>query len=265
MKYPYFCVNAFSKNSYSGNPAGVCILQEWLSTDELQKMATQVHLPETAFLFPSLKGAWSIRWFSPLVEIDLCGHAALAAAHVLYQEGFASDKDTITFSSSAGNLKVQKRGKQSVALEMPAISCRKSSISPLLVEGLGSYPDQVYVGMDCLCVFSEEERIEALNPDFRILSGIRNCRGIIVTAATENAGYDFISRFFGPRVGIDEDQVTGSSHCMLAPYWASKLKKNSLIGWQASQRGGEVYCELKGDRVILIGKSETFLRGEVEF
>ena len=122
-------------------------MQEWLSTDELQKMATQVHLPETAFLFPSPNGAWSIRWFSPLVEIDLCGHATLAAAHVLYQEGFASDKDAITFSSSAGILKVQKRGKQSVALEMPVLSYRKSSISPLLVEGLGSYPDHVYVGM----------------------------------------------------------------------------------------------------------------------
>ena len=143
---------------------------------------------------------------------------------------------------------------------MSVLSYRKSSISPLLIEGLGSYPDQVYVGLDCLCVFSEEERIEALNPDFRILSGIRNCRGIIVTAQTENAGYDFILKVFWSSCGCRR----GSSYGILPLYAGSLLgqqtKKNCLIGWQASSRGGEVHCELKGDRVVLIGKSETFLR-----
>jgi PhzF family phenazine biosynthesis protein len=263
MKFPYFGINAFCKNSYSGNPAGVCILEEWLSTDELQKMASQVNMPETAFVFPSKSGVWSIRWFSPQVEIEICGHATLAAAYVLYEEGLVSGDSFISFSSLAGDLQAQQNDNKSISLSMPSIPFRKSSISPLLVEGLGSYPDEVYIGTDCLCVFSDEETIQALTPDFKLLAGLSSCRGISVTAKTSRIGYHFISRFFAPGIGIEEDHVTGSAHCMMAPYWGKKLGKDRLVGWQDSPRGGEVRCQLKDDRVILTGQSEVFVRGKI--
>ena len=263
MKIPYFCVNTFCKASFSGNPAGVCLLEEWLSTDELQKIASQLNQPETTFVIPLANGKWSIRWFSPLVEIDLCGHGTMGAAHVLYQEGLVKKGSTLFFASSVGELVVNTGQNKLIDLDMPTISSRKSSITPLLVEGLGAYPDEVYLGKDCMCVFSEEETVEELKPDFRLLSGIQNCRGLIVTALTSRPEFHFVSRFFAPAIGIEEDQVTGSTHCMMAPYWAKKIGKTRLNGWQASARGGEVKCRLKGDRVELSGICETFLKGKI--
>ena len=265
MKFPYFCVNAFCKNSFSGNPAGVCILNDWLSTDDLQKMAYQINLPETAFLFPSKGGIWSIRWFSPKLEIDFCGHATLASAHVIYEQEFVDKTKEIKFASPVGKISASKVDQNSISLNLPKINYRKSSISPVIVEGLGAYPDEIYQGKYTLCIFSDEATIEALNPDFRILASIANVTGIIVSAKTKKIGYHFISRFFAPRIGINEDHVTGSAHCMLAPYWGDRLAKNKLVGWQSSIRGGEVRCEIKNERILLCGKSETFVRGEILF
>jgi len=265
MKFPFFSVNSFCKNSFSGNPAGVCILEEWLSTDELQKMALQVNLPETAFVFPSKNGIWSIRWFTPQVETELCGHGTLAAAHVLYEEGLIAETKSLFFSSLAGDIQVHRNESKSISLNLPSLPFRKSSISSVLVEGLGSYPDEVYIGTDCLCIFSDEETVRALTPEFRLLAGISSCRGISVTAKTAKIGYHFTSRFFAPGIGIDEDHVAGSAHCMLAPYWGKKLAKDQLVGWQDSARGGEVRCQLKGNRVILTGQSDIFVRGKMFF
>jgi PhzF family phenazine biosynthesis protein len=265
MKFPYFSVNAFCKGAFSGNSAGVCILENWLSTDELQNMASQLYFPETAFLFPGKNEMWSIRWFTPKVEMDLCGHATMAAAHALFEEGLASFGTEITFSSNSGLLKVSKDEKGRLCMDFPALKARASSVSPVLVEGLGAYPDEVLMGTNCLCVFGEEETVYALEPDFRILSGFNSCLGVIVTAKTSRIGYHFVSRYFAPRVGIDEDHATGSAHCLLAPFWGKKLHKDKLVGFQASPRGAEIRCELKDDRVILSGTAETFVRGKMTF
>lgn len=265
MKFPYFSVNAFCKGAFSGNPAGVCILEEWLSTDELQNMASQLYLPETAFVFPGKKNKWSIRWFTPKSEVELCGHATMAAAHVLFEEGLVTKDAEITFSSNSGELRVGNDPKHRLRMDFPLLKARSSHISPALVEGLGAYPDEVYLGTNCLCVFGEEETVASLEPDFKILSGLDSCLGVIVTARTAKIGYHFVSRYFAPSVGINEDHATGSAHCLLAPYWGKKLGKEKLVAYQASPRGAEIRCELKDDRVILSGAAETFVRGKMKF
>jgi PhzF family phenazine biosynthesis protein len=265
MKFPYFSVNAFCKGVFSGNPASVCILDKWLSTDELQNMASQLYFPVTAFLFPGKNGVWSIRWFTPKAEVDLCGHATMAAAHVLFEEGLVTKGAEITFSSNSGKLRIGNDGNGRISMNFPLLKARNLPVSPALVEGLGAYPDEVYMGTNCLCVFGEEETIYALEPDFRVLSGFNSCIGVIVTAKTSRIGYHFVSRYFAPRVGIDEDHGTGSAHCLLAPFWGKKLHKDKLVGFQASPRGAEIRCELKGDRVILSGTAETFVRGKMTF
>ncbi len=265
MKYPFFCVNAFCLDAFSGNPAGVCILRDWLSTDDLQRMASQMNFSETAFLFPAKKGFWSLRWFSPKTEIFLCGHATLAAAHILFERGIFSGDQGIIFSTAAGDLKAEKKGVESVAISLPNQTYKRAGVTPLLIEALGAYPDEVYLGMDYLCVFSDESIVREINPDFALLRRIDLCRGVVVTSESSRNGYDFISRFFAPRIGIDEDCVTGSTHCMLAPYWGKKLGKMQMTGWQASPRGGEIRCEMQGNEVILCGRSETFFSGEVIF
>jgi PhzF family phenazine biosynthesis protein len=164
MKMPYFIVNAFSKSSFAGNPTGVCILKDWLSTDDLQKVASQTQMAETVFLFPSDSHQWSIRWFSPLVEKDLSGHGTLAAAHILVNEGFSDETKAFNFTSSGGRLKVEKRKEGILRLEMDVLKARSCVASPLLIEGLGAYPDETFVGMDCLCVFSDESIVKELQP-----------------------------------------------------------------------------------------------------
>jgi len=265
MKFPYFAVNAFCKGTFSGNPAGVCILEEWLSTDELQNMASQLYFPETAFLFPGKLGVWSIRWFTPKTEVELCGHGTLAAAHALFDEGLVTAGSEITFSSNSGKLVVRKAEKNRLSMDFPLLKARASSVSPALVEGLGAYPDEVYAGDHFLCVFEDEERIHELKPDFQALSGFNSFVGVIVTARTSRVGYHFISRYFAPGIGIDEDHATGSAHCLLAPYWAKKLGKSKLIGHQVSPRGAEIRCEVTDDRVILSGTADTFIRGKMSF
>ena len=162
MNVPYYQVNAFCKDSYSGNPAGVCVLKDWLSTDELQNIAAQTYLPETVFLFLNSPNQWSIRWFSPLVEIDLSGHGTLAASHILFEEGFSEGAKSICFSSSSGELKVTKLENGALSLALPSLPSRICVASPLLIEGLGAYPNETYIGLDCLCVFSDESI--AINP-----------------------------------------------------------------------------------------------------
>jgi len=263
MKFPFFIVNAFCKNSFSGNPAGVCILEEWLSTNELQNIASQTCLPETAFVFPNTNNSWSIRWFTPTTEVDLCGHATLAAAYVLFEEGAIGLNDSFSFSSFTGKIETKILANNSISLNLPAMHLGKASASPLLIESLGAYPDEIYLEKDCLCIFGDEEIIHQLKPDFRLLAGLSRVRGVIVTSETSRIGYHFVSRFFCPRIGIDEDQATGSSHCMLGPFWGGKLNKTKMVGWQASQRGAEIRCELENKRVILSGNSEIFVRGKM--
>ena len=263
MKFPFYGVNAFCRAADSGNPAGVCILNDWLSTDDLQLMANQISMPETAFLFPVNAGNWAIRWFSPIKEVDFCGHATLAAVHVLFEEGLVMPEECIRFSSNAGQISAKTHTNERYLVDFPAVKSSPSRPPPALIEGIGAYPDQVFKGTSyAMCVFSDEEIIQELQPDFRTLSNWSGADGIIVTSETARSDYDFISRFFAPRLGIDEDHATGSAHCQLAPYWSNRLKKDSLIGLQLSPREGEFYCDLKDDRVSLSGSVSVFLRGK---
>lgn len=263
MKIPFFIAYSFCKNSFSGNPAGVCILEKWLSSAELQHLASQVSLPETAFIFPNKNNSWSIRWFTPVAELDLCGHATLAAAHILFEEGAIGLNHSFTFSSVVGKIETKLLENGSISLNLPCQYLGKTSTSSLLIESLGAYPDEIYLGRDCLCIFGDEETIHQMKPDFRLLAGLLKVRGIIVSSKTSRIGYHFVSRFFAPSIGIDEDHATGSSHCMLTPYWGEKFKKTKMVGWQASPNGAEIRCELLQNRVLLSGNSEIFVRGKM--
>ena len=265
MKFPYFSVNTICKGAYSGNPVGVCLLDEWLSTDELQNMASQLYLPECAFLFPGERNAWSIRTFIPSLEVDPCGHATLASAHVLYEEGILKPKDRARFTSNRGEFNGFMIEDSKYSVNFPLLRSRPAHISPGLVEALGAYPDEVHAGANVLCVFGNEEIITELKPDFRMLSGLHGAQGVIVTAKTSRIGYHFISRYFAPKVGIDEDHATGSAHCQLSWFWGNKLGKEKMVGFQASPRGAEIRCSILGNRVDLSGVAETFLRGKMIF
>ncbi len=263
MIVSYFQVNAFCEDSFSGNPTGVCILEDWLSTDELQKIASQTKMPETAFIFPSALKQWSIRWFSPLVEKELSGHGTLAAAHILLEEGLSVDKCSVRFSSSFGDLRVEKERNNNLRLEMPQLTARTCISSPLLIEGLGAYPNETLIGMDCLCVFSDEMIVGELQPESRILRRIASARGIIATARSSLPEIDYVTRYFAPLYGVDEDEVSGSIHALLVPYWSKKLGKNILRSKQLSPRGTTLSCGIEKDRIWVEGKADIFMRGEI--
>ena len=262
MKVPLYQVDAFADSLFTGNPAAVCLLESWLGTDLLQQMAAENNLSETAFVMPAKRGKWAIRWFTPKLEVDLCGHATLAAAHVLFQER-GEAKDELIFTSRSGDLKVSRLDGGVLGMDFPALATNVASVSPLLVEGLGGYPSEVRTAGDCLCVFDFGEIVRELQPDCRQLERL-SFRGIIATAPADNYKVDFVSRFFAPTVGVDEDPVTGSAHCILAPFWARRLGKERLEARQLSQRGGRLVCEVRGDRVVIEGTALTYLRGEVD-
>jgi PhzF family phenazine biosynthesis protein len=262
MKVPFYQVDAFTDSLFSGNPAAVCLLDAWPGTNRLQRIAAENNLSETAFVMPGKRGKWAIRWFTPKMEVDLCGHATLAAAHVLYEERGEHTEEFI-FTSRSGELKVSPLEGGVLGMDFPSVSTSNAVVSPLLLEGLGGYPSEVRAGVDCLCIFDTEEIVRELQPDFRLL-GRLPFRGIIATAPANSRKVDFVSRFFAPSVGIDEDPVTGSSHCILAPYWSGCLGKNRMEARQISARGGRIVCEIRGDRVWLEGTAVTYLRGEAE-
>ena len=265
MRIPYFQVNAFSEGAYTGNTSGVCILEDWLSTDELQSIAIQTGMFETAFLFKNAYNLWSIRWFSSNAEIDLSGHGTLAAAHILMEEGFSNGSQSLSFSSNGGSLKVVKGEQGALRLEMDILKARSCAASPLLVEGLGAYPDETFVGMDVLCIFSDESIVRELKPEPRLLKRINSTRGIIATARSLGADCDYVTRFFAPRYGVDEDEVTGSIHGLLIPYWQKKLGKVKMRANQLTPRGTSLLCGMEKGIVWVEGCADTFFRGEIAF
>jgi len=259
MKIPIYQVDAFSNQLFKGNPAAVCPLTEWLPDELMQNIAQENNLAETAFIVPTHAG-YEIRWFTPSVEVDLCGHATLASAHVVFHElGYSGDK--IEFHSHrSGPLTVTKRGSELV-LDFPCDTISQIEVEPIHSSGLSKAPSAVYKGKtDYLFVYDSEADIRALQPDFEALK-IHPVRGIIVTAPGEKV--DFVSRFFGPACGVNEDPVTGSAHTTLTPYWSSVLGKTTLTALQLSQRTGSLTCTLKGDRVEIAGESVLYLRGEI--
>lgn len=260
MKLAIYQVDAFASQTFEGNPAAVCPLEEWLSDEVMQNIAMENNLSETAFF---IKGGdrFRLRWFTPTTEVDLCGHATLASAHVLF-EHLGYDNQVIRFSSNSGVLKVRKEGGQ-LLMNFPSSELHPADPPQFLEEALGLPAEEIYRDTDYLYIVETEQQVKNLKPDIRELEKA-DVRGIIVTAPADNANdYDFVSRFFAPAAGVDEDPVTGSTHTMLTPYWSRRLEKKELTGRQVSKRGGTVHCRYLDDRVELGGTAKTFMKGEI--
>lgn len=259
MKIPVYQIDAFTRGPFSGNPAAVCPLKNWPSDELLQSIAMENNLSETAF-FTNDGDHFTLRWFTPVTEVDLCGHATLASAFVLY-EVLGYEGSSIRFESRSGELTVSRKGSQ-FELNFPSDSLETVKIDPVFVEGLGKKPTEMYKGRsDWMCVFKKQSDIENLSPDFRILSRAGG-RGVIVTAPGDNM-VDFVSRCFYPKTGVDEDPATGSAHTSMTPYWSSVLGKKSLTAVQLSMRKGYFSCTSHGDRVLISGACELFMKGEI--
>ncbi len=261
MTIPVYQADAFTSQLFGGNPAAICPLTEWLPDDLMQKIARENNLAETAFFVKTNKG-YLLRWFTPEYEIDLCGHATLASAHILFTE-LGYTEDTIHFETvKAGVLTVQRDGDK-YTMDFPSRPPIPIEEPNGLVEALGGgKPVAILRSRDYFVVYASEKEISELAPDFYALSKLDTI-GVVVTARAKEKGIDFVSRFFAPGAGIPEDPVTGSAHCNLIPYWAKILGKDQLHAYQISARKGELWCELKGDRVLMSGKAVTFLKGEI--
>jgi len=257
---PMFHVDAFTDKIFTGNGAVVCILDNWLEQSVMCHIAAENNLSETAFLVKEGPG-YHIRWFTPKVEVDLCGHATLASAHVLFNHlGFL--EDVIHFQSRSGPLEVRREGER-LAMNFPSRYPEPVKDIPSdLIDGLNAELLSVYKDMNFLVVFENESQVKKLRPHFRILSRI-DYAGFICTAPAQNPKYDFVSRYFAPYAGINEDPVTGSAHTTLTKYWGEKLGKKELTARQISKRGGTVYCRDFGERVEISGKAVTFFKGEI--
>jgi len=254
-------IDAFTDQPFRGNPAAVCLLDRERDAEWMQQVAAEMNLSETAFLLRADDG-WSLRWFTPAVEVDLCGHATLASAHALWSEK-TDDASTLRFHTRSGLLTASRDGEW-IELDFPAKREEKVDAPPELLDALGAR-DAVYVGknqFDYLVELRSEADVRALQPDHAALRKLP-VRGVIVTSRGANGKYDFVSRFFAPGSGVDEDPVTGSAHSCLAPYWSPRLGKDDFVAYQASRRGGYLRVRLAGDRVKMAGRAVTVLRGEL--
>lgn len=254
-------VDAFTDKRFAGNPAAICILPAPAEESWMRDVAREMNLSETAFLSKRDEG-YDLRWFTPAVEVALCGHATLASAHVLWEERHEAAGSEIRFHTKSGLLSARRQGDW-IEMNFPAVSEEPSPALPGLLEALGA--EAAYVGrnkFDYLVEVASEAAVRGLKPDHARLREMP-VRGVIVTSRSSSAGVDFVSRFFAPGSGIDEDPVTGSAHCCLAPYWAKKLGRSELVGYQASPRGGIVRVRVEGNRVMLAGQAVTVLRGEL--
>ncbi len=261
MGTPMFIVDAFTETPFAGNPAAVCILDGPRDAAWMQAVAGEMNLAETAFLQRQAEG-FDLRWFTPTIEVDLCGHATLASAHVLWEAGHLPPTDAARFRTRSGLLTATRQGPR-IEMDFPAEPAEPASPPPDLAKALGVTP--IYLGknrFDYLVEVASETAVRALKPDLAFLGGLP-VRGVIVTSEASAPGYDFVSRFFAPGSGIPEDPVTGSAHCCLGPFWRARLGKDALVGYQASARGGVVHVRVQGKRVILGGHAVTVLKGEL--
>lgn len=259
MDIPIYQVDAFSRVAFSGNPAAVCPLTEWLPSDVLQSIAAENNLSETAFFVPRGDDGYDLRWFTPGCEVDLCGHATLASAHVVFEE-LGSTATVLRFSTKSGELRVRRDGER-LSMDFPSRPPEKTEVHPDLLPALGGDPVAVLAARDYLVRYRSRREVEGLSPAFEGLLGID--KFAVIVTAPGNGDCDFVSRFFAPAKGIPEDPVTGSAHCSLVPYWASELGKTELHARQVSRRGGELFCKLRGDRIELSGHAALFLRGRI--
>lgn len=259
-KIQLYQIDAFTDKVFGGNPAAVCVLDAWLANTTMQQIAAENNLAETAFVVP--KGEdYEITWFTPTVEVDLCGHATLAAAYVLFRYAGHTSEVIRFHSRRSGLLTVEKSG-DALTLDFPTDRYEAVTTPDALVKAFGKAPLQTYKGKtDYLLVYASQEDVEAFKPDIALINSVE-ARGVIVTAPGHDV--DFVSRFFCPQVGISEDPVTGSAHTTLTPYWSEKLGKKVLTAQQLSARKGSLTCEFLGDRVKITGKAVTYLKGEIE-
>ncbi|MGD1147167.1 MAG: PhzF family phenazine biosynthesis protein [Thermoanaerobaculaceae bacterium] len=256
-----FKVDSFTGAPFAGNPAGVCLLAEARDERWMQAVAREMNLSETAFLLPE-GGGFRLRWFTPVAEVALCGHATLASAHVLWEEKILPPGETARFATRSGELRAARRA-ELIEMDFPAKPEQSAEPPANLLRALGVTPS--YLGrnqFDYIALLEDEAAVRAVAPDFAMLRTVE-VRGVIVTAPAASPEYDFVSRFFAPKVGVDEDPVTGSAHCCLAPFWAARLGKTEMSAYQASARGGALSVRVAGDRVFLGGRAVTVLRGEL--
>jgi len=257
LKLRMFQVDAFADRVFEGNPAAVCPLEDWLDDSLLQAIAEENNLSETAFFVP-VGEVYHLRWFTPAAEIDLCGHATLASAHVLF-EHLGHAKEEVSFFTRSGELKVA-RTQSGLRMDFPAAPLHPVEAPPALLAGLGVRPRQVLAAFDYVAVFESEAEVRALTPDFGKFQQL-GLRGVVATAPGDEV--DFVSRFFVPKLGINEDPVTGSAHCELAPYWSAQLGRQKLNARQVSKRGGSVGCVVEGERVLLFGRAVNYMVAEI--
>jgi PhzF family phenazine biosynthesis protein len=258
MILPIFEVDAFTSQVFRGNPAAVCPLPSWLDDATLQAIAAENNLAETAFVVGG-DGAYEIRWMTPKTEVDLCGHATLASAFVLFAEG-EKGRDEVVFRSKSGELRVRREG-DLLTLDFPSRPPKTVTATDDLLEGLGRPPREVWAARDYLAVYEREEDVRTLTPDFARLA--RTDKFAVIVTAPGNK-VDFVSRFFAPKQGLPEDPVTGSAHCTLVPFWSKRLGKKRLHALQVSARGGELFCEDRGERVAISGHAVRYLQGTIE-
>lgn len=259
MNIPMYQVDAFSSKIFGGNPAAVCVLEEWLDDDILQNIAAENNLAETAFIIKTENG-YDLRWFTPTIEIDLCGHATLASAYVVF-EFLQTDITRVEFSSMSGTLTVDKTESGKLSMDFPSRQVQAGKLSEQITQALGKPPLEVWESQDLVLVYESEDDIRNIQPDMEKLKQITDYFAVIITAKGDEV--DFVSRFFAPNAGIPEDPVTGRAHCVLIPFWAERLNKPILHAMQLSQRKGEVFCENKGNRVAMMGDASLFFKGEI--
>ncbi len=260
MRIPLYQVDAFTSRLFGGNPAAVCPLSEWLPEATMQAIAAENNLAETAFFVPQ-GDDYLLRWFTPTVEVELCGHATLASAHVVTRI-LAPERHSVTFDTlKAGPLEVKRDG-DLLAMNFPAWPPKSKPADPRVLAVLGAWPAESFVARGrTLAVYDRAEEVAALRPDFAAMRQIEGANAIATAPGRD--GVDFVSRYFAPNYGVDEDPVTGSAHCVLTPYWAARLGKEQLTARQISARGGELTCTLRGDRVTIAGHAVLYLEGAI--
>jgi len=259
MQIPIFQVDAFAARPFAGNPAAVCPLDKWLDDAEMQAIALENNLSETAF-FVKEGDRYRLRWFTPKIEIDLCGHATLASAFVIFHHLDPSG-EVVKFDTRSGELIVRRDG-ELLTMDFPSRPPARVRTPDALSEALGKAPVETWEARDYMALYESEDDVRSLAPDMALLAAVGHF-AVIVTAAGKG-GVDFVSRFFAPASGIAEDPVTGSAHCTLVPYWSSRLAKKRLHAMQVSARGGELWCEDRGERVTISGKAVLFLEGSIQ-
>ncbi len=259
MQIPLYQVDAFAEKPFGGNPAAICPLEEWPDDDVMQSIAVENNLSETAFLVGG-DGAYDLRWFTPAHEVDLCGHATMASAHVVFNN-LEPGRQEVRFSTRSGDLFVSQDGDR-LLMSFPAIENQPVATPAGLSEALGTAIEETLTSsQDLIAVVGDAETVKNLDPDYEFIAANVRERGLIITASGDDC--DFVSRFFAPQAGIKEDPVTGSAHCQLVPYWSKRLGKKTMIARQVSARGGTLYCEDASGRVMLGGKTIPFLEGTI--